>query len=359
MLYHLLYPLHSYWFGFNVFRYITFRTACAALTALLLSLILLPYFIRYFKNTGIGQSIKDYEPVTHRNKRGTPNMGGIPILISIFISTLLWANLANGFVWTFVVCCILFGFIGFIDDYKKIIQGRGKGLSIKIKLFYQTLAALCLGIILIEKIGLSTKLYVPFFKQFTPDFGMLYYIFIMMVIVGASNAVNLTDGLDGLAIGPLAISISAYLALSYIAGNIKMAEYLQVAYIPGVGEIAVVCGAIVGAGLGFLWYNAYPAEIFMGDVGSLSLGAALGTVAVMIKQECLLLIIGGLFVIEACSVLAQIVYFRFTGGKRILKMAPLHHHFELKGWAEPKIIVRFWIIGIILILAALGTLKLR
>jgi len=359
MLYHLLYPLSSYWIGFNVFRYITFRTTYAALTGLLCSLILFPYFIRYFKRSGIGQSIKEYEPETHQNKKGTPTMGGIPILISIFISVFLWADLKNGFVWVFVICCILFGFIGFIDDYKKIVQGNGKGLSIKVKLLYQSLAALFLSVILLKKIGLSTELYVPFFKEFTPDLGKLYYIFIILVIVGASNAVNLTDGLDGLAIGPLAISVSAYLVLSYIAGNIKMAKYLQVAYIPGVGEITVVCGAVVGASLGFLWYNAYPAEVFMGDVGSLSLGAALGIVAVMIKQECLLVIIGGLFVIEACSVLAQIAYFRFTGGKRILKMAPLHHHFELMGWSEPKIIVRFWIIGIILTLAALSTLKLR
>ncbi|MDL1969631.1 MAG: phospho-N-acetylmuramoyl-pentapeptide-transferase [Candidatus Desulfofervidaceae bacterium] len=359
MIYHLLYPLHKYWIGFNVFRYITFRTAYAILTALFLSFCLIPWFIHFFRGRHWGKTEKEYEPYSHNGKIGTPTMGGIPILLSVFITVLLWGNLNNGFTWTLFLTCVLFGLIGFVDDCIKIKQKKGKGLSIKTKFGLQIVSALIIGFILFEKLGLSTRLYVPFFKSFTPDIGSIYYLFFVLVVVGASNAVNLTDGLDGLAVGPLGISFGSYLLLAYLAGHIKLAQYLQIAYVPGVGEVAVFCGALLGACLGFLWYNAYPAEIFMGDVGSLSLGATLGTIAVMVKQECLLLLIGGLFVIEALSVIIQVSYFKLTKGKRVFKMSPLHHHFELKGWPEPKIIVRFWIVGIILALTALSTLKLR
>ncbi len=357
MIYHLLYPLHEYWIGFNVFRYITFRTAYAILTALLLSLYLVPWFMRLFQTKHWSKTEKAYEPQTHNSKIGIPTMGGIPILLSVFITVFLWGNLTNKFIWVLFLVCILFGLIGFLDDYQKI-KG-GKGLSIKTKFGLQILSALIISIVLFKWTNLSTQLYVPFFKAFTPDLGYAYYFFLTLVVVGSCNAVNLTDGLDGLAIGPLSISFGSYLLLSYLAGHIKIAHYLQVAYVPGIGEVAVFCGALMGACLGFLWYNTYPAEMFMGDVGSLSLGATLGAVAIMVKQEFLLILIGGLFVLETISVIIQVAYFRFTGGKRVFKMSPLHHHFELKGWSEPKIIVRFWIIGIILALTALSTLKLR
>ncbi len=359
MIYHLLYPLHKYWIGFNVFRYITFRTAYAILTALLLALIFVPIFVQFLKKKGWAKTEKPYEPQTHNGKIGTPTMGGIPILISVIITVLLWCNLTNPFIWLLFFTAIMFGLIGFVDDYRKIKQGKGKGLTAKQKFGLQILSASIIAIFLIKGIGFSTKLYFPFFKKFTPDLGILYYFFIILVIVGASNAVNLTDGLDGLATGPLGISFGSYLLLAYMAGHIKIATYLQIAYVAGAGEVAVFCGALLGACLGFLWYNAYPAEVFMGDVGSLSLGALLGTIAVIVKQEILLLLIGGLFVIEALSVIIQVGYFKITRGKRIFRMSPLHHHFELKGWSEPKIIVRFWIIGIILALMALSTLKLR
>ena len=359
MIYHLLYPLHKYWIGFNVFRYITFRTAYAILTALFLSLWLIPWFTHMFKKKHWGKTEKAYEPHSHNGKIGTPTMGGIPILLSVFITVFLWSNLNNGFTWVLFLTCALFGLIGFIDDYKKIKQGKGKGLRAKVKFSLQIVSTLIIGLILFKKLGFPTRLYVPFFKAFTPDIGYFYYLFVVLVVVGASNAVNLTDGLDGLAVGPLGISFGSYLLLAYLAGHIKLAQYLQIAYVPGVGEVAVFCGALLGACIGFLWYNTYPAEIFMGDVGSLSLGATLGTIAVMVKQECLLILIGGLFVIEALSVMIQVAYFKLTGGKRVFKMSPLHHHFELKGWPEPKIIVRFWIVGIILALTALSTLKLR
>ncbi|MDL1956698.1 MAG: phospho-N-acetylmuramoyl-pentapeptide-transferase [Candidatus Desulfofervidus auxilii] len=357
MIYLLLYPLSQYWIGFNVFRYITFRTAYAILTALLLSLYFIPHFIRFCQKNNWLKTPKAYEPQTHNQKVGTPTMGGIPVLISIFITIFLWGNLLNGFIWTLLFTCFLFGLLGFIDDYKKVKQG--KGISAKEKFGWQIVFSLLISIILFKLLNLSTKLYVPFFKQFTPDLNYFYYIFLTLVVVGTSNAVNLTDGLDGLAAGSLSIAFGTYVLLSYLAGHIKLATYLQIAYVPGVGEVAVFCGALLGACLGFLWYNAYPGEIFMGDVGSLSLGAALGTIAVMAKQECLLVLVGGLFVLEAISVILQVAYFKLTGGKRIFRMSPLHHHFELKGWAEPKIIIRFWIISIILALTAVSTLKLR
>jgi len=357
MIYLLLYPLSKYWIGFNVFRYITFRTAYAILTALLLSLYFIPPFIHFCQKKHWLKKPKAYEPQTHNQKIGTPTMGGIPVLASIFITVLLWGNLFNKFIWILILTCLLFGLLGFIDDYRKI--KRGKGISAKEKIGYQIIFALFLTFVLFNLSHLSTKLYVPFFKQFTPDLKYGYYLLFVLVVIGTSNAVNLTDGLDGLAAGSLSIAFGTYILLSYLAGHIKLASYLQIAYVPGVGEIAVFCGALLGACLGFLWYNAYPGEIFMGDVGSLSLGAVLGTIATMAKQECLLVIIGGLFVLEAISVILQVAYFKLTGGKRIFRMSPLHHHFELKGWAEPKIIIRFWIIGIILALTAISTLKLR
>ncbi len=359
MIYHLLYPLHKYWIGFNVFRYITFRTAYAILTALFLSLILIPSFIQFLINKNWIKTEKPYEPQTHNGKIGTPTMGGIPVLISVIVTVFLWANLQNIYIWILVFTSIFFGFIGFLDDYQKIKRGRGKGLSAKQKFGLQVLFSAIIAILLIKIAGYSTRFYFPFLKSFTPELGGFYYILIILVVVGASNAVNLTDGLDGLAAGPLSISFGSYLLLAYMAGHFKIARYLQIAWVPGAGEVSVFCGALLGACLGFLWYNAYPAEIFMGDVGSLSLGALLGAIAVIVKQEILLLLIGGLFVIEALSVILQVAYFKMTGGKRIFKMSPLHHHFELKGWSEPKIIVRFWIIGIILALTALSTLKLR
>jgi phospho-N-acetylmuramoyl-pentapeptide-transferase len=359
MIYHLLYPLHEYWIGFNVLRYITFRVAYAILTALFISFFLIPWFIKLCQKRHWIKTQKAYEFQTHNNKIGTPTMGGIPILFTVFMTVLLWANLKNGFIWTLSLTSILFGLIGFIDDYKKIKEGKGRGLSIKVKFALQTLSILIIGIILFQVLNLSTQLYIPFLKDFALDIGYIYYIFLVLVVVGASNAVNLTDGLDGLAIGPLSIAFGGYLLLSYLGGHIKLANYLQIAYVPGIGEVAVFCGALVGACLGFLWYNAHPAEIFMGDVGSLSLGAILGTIAIIVKQEFLLIIIGGLFVLEVISVIIQVSYFKFSSGKRFFKMSPIHHHFEAKGWPESKIIVRFWIIGIIFALFALSTLKLR
>ena len=284
-------------------------------------------------------------------------MGGVVIIAAVTISTLLWANLTNGYVWLALFALLAFGAIGLYDDWRKVSGRRNLGLTGRVKLLFQGLAALAIGGHLYYH-GFDTTLAVPFFKGFRPELGVFYLAFVLLVIVGASNAVNLTDGLDGLAIGPYIISAATYLLFAYLAGHARLAAYLQIPYVPGAGELAIFCGALVGAGLGFLWYNAYPAEIFMGDVGALSLGGALGTVAVLVKQEILLAIVGGVFVAEALSVMLQVASFRLTG-RRIFKMAPLHHHFELKGWPEPKVIVRFWIVSVILGMAAISTLKLR
>jgi phospho-N-acetylmuramoyl-pentapeptide-transferase len=362
MLYYFLYPFHIYEpFSFlRVLKYITLRSFCVTLTALILSLWLGSWVIRKLKEYQIGQYIREEGPATHFKKSGTPTMGGILILISIVIPTLLWADLSNPHIWIVLLSTVGYGIIGFIDDYLKVIKKRSLGLKGRYKLGGQILVALAIGIYLYAMADgfFSTTLSIPFFKTIQPDLGVFYIAFVILVIVATSNAVNLTDGLDGLAIGPIIIAVLTYAALSYVSGNAIIADYLNIWYVRGVGELTVFCGAIFGAGLGFLWFNTYPAQVFMGDVGSLALGGALGTIAVLAKHELLLIIICGLFVVEALSVIIQVTSFKLTQ-KRVFRMAPLHHHFELKGWPEPKIIVRFWIISIILALLSLATLKLR
>ena len=358
MLYHLLYPLHKYHVIFNVFRYITFRTIYAIITAGLLVYFLMPPFIRYMKARQFGQVIREIGP-DHAHKAGTPTMGGVIISIAVILTTLLWGNLQNLYLWLGLGIYLGYALIGFYDDFQKVRKKRNLGLTGRQKLFLQFFWAFIFLFLAIKYGSFDTKLSVPFLKSFRPDLGLLYLPFAMLVVVGASNAVNLTDGLDGLAIGPFIIVAGVYMLFVYLAGHIKLASYLHLPYVAGVGELTVFCGALLGAGLGFLWYNAYPAEIFMGDTGSLALGAALGTLAVLSKQELLLVLAGGIFVVEALSVMLQVAYFRLTGGKRIFLMAPLHHHFEKKGWPEPKIIVRFWIISAFLGLLAVSTLKLR
>ncbi|RNC72656.1 MAG: phospho-N-acetylmuramoyl-pentapeptide-transferase [Desulfuromonadales bacterium] len=358
MLYHLLYPLASDYRIFNVFKYLTFRTVYAVITALVVSFILGPWMIRKLEALQARQVIRTDGPESHLKKSGTPTMGGVLILTAIVIPTLLWADLTNRYVWTTLFVIVGYGLIGFIDDYKKVVEKNPKGLSPRQKMVWQFLIAGTAVCFLVFVAGMSTELAFPFFKRLHPDLWLFYIPFAMLVIVGASNAVNLTDGLDGLAIGPVAINAGTYLLFTYIAGNAKLSSYLQIPYVPGAGELSILCGAMVGAGIGFLWYNAYPAEVFMGDVGSLSLGGGLGILAVITKQEILLVIVGGVFVVEALSVIFQVGSYKYRG-KRIFRMAPIHHHFELKGVAEPKIIVRFWIITIILALVAISTLKLR
>jgi phospho-N-acetylmuramoyl-pentapeptide-transferase len=307
----------------------------------------------------IGQQIREDGPQSHLVKKGTPTMGGVLIIFAVLVSTLLWANLAIDYVWLILLVTLGYGLIGFIDDYRKLVGKNSKGVSGKTRLTAEILIALFVSIILYLKPGFNSQITIPFFKTVLPDIGWGYVLLSTFIIVGAANAVNLTDGLDGLAIGPATICFATYLFFAYFAGNVKVATYLQIPYVAGAGELAVFCGALVGASLGFLWFNSYPAEVFMGDVGSLSLGGALGMMAVITKQEILLVIVGGIFVIETFSVIFQVGYFKMTQGKRIFRMAPLHHHFELKGWAEPKVIVRFWVISILLALMAISTLKLR
>lgn len=359
MLYNLLYPLHTTFSVLNVFRYITFRTIYAGLTAFLVCFVLGPWVIRKLSQLQVGQYIRDDGPQTHHQKAGTPTMGGTLILAAIGVATLLWADLGNPFVWIALLITFGFGMIGFVDDYLMQIKKRNKGLGVKAKFCLQGGVALIGAWLVYLCPNFSTAIALPFFKNLSPDLGPGYVIFAAFVVVGTSNAVNLTDGLDGLAIGPTIIAGVTYMIFAYVAGHVKIAEYLQIQYVSGSGELAIFCGALAGAGLGFLWFNTYPAQIFMGDVGSLPLGAAIGTVAVVTKQEILLVLVGGLFVIEALSVIFQVGFFKMTRGRRIFRMAPLHHHFELKGWAEPKVIVRFWIIAIALALLALSTLKLR
>lgn len=358
MLYHLLYPLHTEFSVFYIFRFITFRTIYATITALVISFILGPWLIAKLQNLQIGQSIRKVGPESHFKKEGTPTMGGTLILAAIVLPTLLWADLTNVYVWVTLLVTIGFGAVGFVDDYRKVKKRNSDGLSARQKMFWLMGISLAAGIILYCYPSFRTTLAFPFFKGLVPNLGLFYIPFAMLVIVGTSNAVNLTDGLDGLAIGPMIIASGTYLIFAYLAGNAKLSEYLQISSVQGAGELSVLCGAMVGAGLGFLWFNTYPAQVFMGDVGSLSLGGALGTIAVITKQEIVLVIVGGIFVVEALSVIFQVTSFRLYG-KRIFRMAPIHHHFELKGWPEPKIIVRFWIISIILALVALSTLKLR
>ncbi|MFW5874689.1 MAG: phospho-N-acetylmuramoyl-pentapeptide-transferase [bacterium] len=359
MIYHLLYTLHTEISFFNVFRYITFRTIYAGLTAFLICFILGPWVIEKLREKQIGQYIRRLGPDSHRGKAGTPTMGGVLMLPAILISTLLWVDLTNHYVWVVVFIVVSYFLIGFTDDYLKQIQKRNRGLRAWHKFSMQILAAGIAGTVLYMNPDFSDTVTVPFFKTVTPELGAGYILFAVLVIVGTSNAVNLTDGLDGLAIGPVIIAAATYMLFAYVAGHLRIAEYLQINYVSGCGEVAILCGAIAGAGLGFLWFNTYPAEVFMGDVGSLPLGAALGSVAVITKQEILMVIVGGIFVMEVLSVILQVGYFKLSGGRRIFKMAPLHHHFELKGWAEPKVIVRFWLIAIMLALVAISTLKLR
>jgi phospho-N-acetylmuramoyl-pentapeptide-transferase len=360
MLYDLLYSLHDWFSPFNVFRYITFRTALATLSAMFFALILGPWIISKLKRLSMTQQIRDDGPKTHINKVGTPTMGGVLIILCILLSVFMWGNLKNIYVWTMIISLVGFGGIGFLDDYLKIVRKNHKGLRPCYKFGSQILLALLIGIFLYinPKDPYTDVLSIPFFKKWLLDLGWFYIPFSIIVIVGSSNAVNLTDGIDGLAIGLVAVATFATGMFVYISGHKGLAQYLHVLYLPYTGELTVFCGAMFGASLGFLWYNSYPADVFMGDVGSLGLGGALGTLAIITKHEIVLAIVGGIFVIETISVILQVISFKLTG-KRVFKMAPVHHHFELKGWPEPKVIVRFWIIGIILALLSLATLKVR
>jgi len=358
MLYLLLYPLHTQFSIFNVFRYLSFRLIYAALTAFALVFVLAPLVIRELQSHGVGQRIREDGPSRHQVKGGTPTMGGILILFAVVISTLLWTDLTSRYVWLAIFAMLGFGAVGFWDDYLKTVRGKNQGLTAVQKVIAQAVVALGIGVLFYSLPAYSTKLSVPFFKAFSPDIGLFYIPFAILVIVGASNAVNLTDGLDGLAIGPVVVAALAYTVVAYVSGHRVFADYLLIPYIEGAGELSIFTAAIFGASLGFLWFNTYPASVFMGDVGSLPLGAALGTVAVISKHELLLLLVGGVFVIEALSVIFQVASFK-SRGKRVFLMAPIHHHFELKGWEEPKVVVRLWIIAVLLALFSLSTLKLR
>lgn len=357
MLYHFLYPLAKYYGIFNVFQYITFRTIYAAVTALVLSFLIGPYLIEKLRVLKFGEVVREDGPVSHFSKAGTPTMGGAIILLIVLATVLLWANLSNPYVWVMIFVTAGMGLIGLIDDYSKVVKKKKGGMRARTKFIWQIAVALGAALFLYNS-GFNTVVSIPFFKEWQFDLGIYYIVFAIFVIVGTSNAVNLTDGLDGLAIGPMIIAAATYLLLAYLVGHVKIANYLHIQYVPRVGELSVFAGAMVGASLGFLWFNTYPAQVFMGDVGSLSLGGALGTLAVITKNEFLLLLVGGIFVVEALSVIFQVGSFKLTG-KRVFAMAPIHHHYELKGWPEPKIIVRFWIISIILALLAISTLKIR
>lgn len=357
MLYYFLYPLHDTFIGFNVFRYITFRAFGAMLTAMLIYFVFGKMFINFLRRLQFMQSIRTDGPQTHLQKGGTPTMGGVLLWIAVLVSVVVWG------VWNFYVIITMgvglaFALIGFLDDYRKVILRDPNGLKSRYKFLLQLAAGLVPMILLFDGLEFNSHLIFPFVKQFTPDLGGWYVLFATIVIVGASNAVNLTDGLDGLVAVPSIMAFSTYAIFAYIVGNVLIAQYLQLEFINGVGELAIICGAVVGGCIGFLWFNAHPAEIFMGDVGSLPLGAMLGTIAVITKQEILLVLVGGIFVLETVSVIVQVISFKLTG-KRVFRMAPIHHHFELKGWKEPKVIVRFWIIAMILAILSLGTLKLR
>jgi len=362
MLYHLLYPLRDIFFGFNIFRYITFRAAMAAFTAFTISLLFFPVLIRKLRQAKIGENIRKEESAQfynlHQAKQGTPTMGGILILAAILISTFLWADITNRYILISNFVLIWLGITGFFDDYIKQIRQKSKGLTVRAKLISQIILGLLIGVFLFLDPQFSTKLDIPFLKQIQINLGIFYILLITLVICGSSNAVNLTDGLDGLAIGNVIMVALSFSVLSYVSGHAKFSQYLFIPYLEGSGELTIFCASIVGSGLGFLWFNCYPASIFMGDVGSLPLGGALGTVAVLIKKELLLVIVGGIFVVEAISVILQIASFRIRK-KRIFKIAPLHHHFQFTGWQESKVIVRFWIIAALLALFTLITLKIR
>jgi phospho-N-acetylmuramoyl-pentapeptide-transferase len=347
--------------AFNVFNYITLRAVLATLTALIISFVVGPRLIRKLTEYKVGQSVRDDGPQTHLVKAGTPTMGGALILVAIAVSTLLWADLSNRFVWVVLVTTLGFGIIGWVDDWRKVVHRNPKGLAAREKYFWQSLIGFGVAIYLFNTatVPAETELIVPFFKNLALPLGAVSFIVLTyFVVVGTSNAVNLTDGLDGLAIMPTVMVASALAIFAYVAGHLYFSKYLGVPYVPGAGELAVFCAAIGGAGLGFLWFNAYPAEVFMGDVGALALGAALGVVAVIVRQEIVLFIMGGVFVVETISVMLQVASFKLTG-KRIFRMAPLHHHYELKGWKETQVVVRFWIITMMLVLIGLATLKIR
>ena len=361
LLFKVLFTLRPEFSVLNVTRYITFRTAAASLTALAISLVLGPWLVRKLREFQIGQVIRQEGPTSHRPKAGTPTMGGLLILTAALVPTLLWADLTNVYVWIAVITTAGYGAIGFADDYLKIVRRSHHGLRPIYKIGWQVLLGVAVGVVLLvlQRKGLySTALVFPFFKQLIPDLGWWYLLFAVFVLVAESNAVNLTDGLDGLAISIFAIAATAYTALTYVVGNRVLADYLLLVHFPQMAELTIFCGSLVGAALGFLWYNSYPAEIFMGDVGSLALGAALAVVAILIKQELLLVVVGGVFVLEALSVVIQVASFKMTG-QRVFKMAPIHHHFELIGWSEPKVITRFVIVAIVFALFSLTTLKLR
>ena len=362
MLYNLLYPLHDTFSALNIFRYLTFRAAMAVLTSFIISLMLGPIVIRKLRALKVGEKINKGDSLKlddlHRSKSDTPTMGGLMILAAVICSTLLWADVSNKYIWVVLFSTIWLGITGFADDYLKQIKKQSKGLSAKAKLASQIVLGLLLGVIFLISFQNSLKLDIPFVKNFAVDLDGLYVVFVILVVAGTSNAVNLTDGLDGLAIGIVVMVALTFSILCYVSGNIKLSEYLLVPYIKGSGELTVFCASILGAGLGFLWFNCYPASIFMGDVGSLALGGALGTVALLIRKELLLVIVGGIFVIEALSVILQVGSFRLTK-KRIFKIAPLHHHFQFLNWPENKVIVRFWIIAGLLALLTLVTLKIR
>ncbi len=360
MLVYLADYLSQYHSGFNVFQYLTLRIILGVLTALVICFVVGPIMIRRLSFHQVGQQIRDDGPETHLSKSGTPTMGGALIIVAIVVATLLWAKLDNRYVWVVLLVTLAYGSIGWVDDYRKIVRGNSKGLSARAKLGWQSLAALAAGAFLLytAQAPAETQLIVPFFKDVAIDLGLWYLLVVYLVVVGSSNAVNLTDGLDGLAILPTVLIAGALALFAYVTGNVFIAEYLAIPYIREVSEVAVFCGSIVGAGLGFLWYNAYPAQVFMGDVGALALGAALGIVAILVRQELVFFLMAGVFVMETVSVILQVASFKLTG-RRIFRMAPLHHHFELKGWPEPRVIVRFWIITVILVLSGLATLKIR
>ncbi len=359
MILYLTEYLEQFHSGFNVFQYITLRAVLAAITALLISFIVGPFMIRRLSRYRIGQVVRDDGPQTHLTKAGTPTMGGALILVAIAITTLLWGRLDNKYVWVVLLTTLAFGAVGWVDDYRKLVLQDPRGLASRYKYLWQSVIAVVVASYLYYYAQpVETQLVVPFFKNISPQLGWLFVPLAYFVVVGSSNAVNLTDGLDGLAVMPTVLVCGALGLIAYLTGHAQFAKYLSIPYLAGVGEITVFCAALVGAGLGFLWFNAYPAMVFMGDVGALALGAALGIIAVVIRQELVLLIMGGVFVMETVSVILQVASFKLTG-KRIFKMAPLHHHFELKGWPEPRVIVRFWIITVILVLVGLATLKLR
>ncbi|MFA5146095.1 MAG: phospho-N-acetylmuramoyl-pentapeptide-transferase [Candidatus Omnitrophota bacterium] len=362
MLYYLLYPLRDAWFGFNVFKYITFRAAMASLTAFLISLIIGPAVIRFLKRLSFGENIRrEYVESLYninKHKQGTPTMGGILIVFSITLSTLLWSDVSNGYVLVTVGSFLLLAGIGFIDDRTKVLKKRNLGLTAGRKFLYQALVGFLVALFVMVYTPIPRIVSVPFFKDLVINLGIFYILFVILVLTSSTNAVNLTDGLDGLAIGCTIIVALTYSILSYVTGHHRFADYLNIFYLQGAGELAVFCASMVGAGLGFLWFNSHPANVFMGDMGSLSLGGAIGVVAVLIKKELLLFIVGGIFVMEAFSVVLQVIWFKLTG-KRLFLMSPIHHHFQLLGWPESKITIRFWIIAIVLALLSLATLKLQ